>query len=117
MNALQKEYSFVELTNLLCVWHIEKNIVAKTKRVFQTNDSFRDFVKQWKLMMYSVDEHSFAKEMERLELNEPIEAVDYIKINWLPFKEKFVVAWTKRCKHFGMMATSRVEGMHLSLKS
>lgn len=102
MNAHQKEYFFVEPTNLLCVWHIEKNVMVKTKWVFQTNDSFRVFIKQWKRIMYSVDEHSNTEEMERLELNGKIDAVDYIK---------------KGCMHFGNAATTKVEGMHSSLKS
>lgn len=42
--------------------------------------------------------------------------IAYIEKNWLPFKEKFVYAWTNKVTHFGNHVTSRVEGAHSKLK-
>ncbi|KAL4572135.1 hypothetical protein LXL04_018904 [Taraxacum kok-saghyz] len=43
-------------------------------------------------------------------------AIEYIKNTWLPWKEKFVSAWTERYLHFGNRASSRAEGAHAKLK-
>lgn len=42
--------------------------------------------------------------------------INYIHKTWIPFKEKFVYAWTKKNLHFGNHVTSRVEGAHSKLK-
>ncbi|KAL4588354.1 hypothetical protein LXL04_001238 [Taraxacum kok-saghyz] len=43
-------------------------------------------------------------------------AIDYIKDTWLPWKEKFVSAWTESYLHFGNRTSSRAEGAHAKLK-
>jgi len=39
-----------------------------------------------------------------------------LRLTWLPWKEKFVKAWTDLILHFGHVATSRGEGAHANLK-
>ncbi|KAJ9543535.1 hypothetical protein OSB04_023242 [Centaurea solstitialis] len=43
-------------------------------------------------------------------------AIEYIKKTWLPWKEKFVSAWTESYLHFGNRSSSRAEGAHAKLK-
>ena len=40
----------------------------------------------------------------------------YIRSTWLPWKERFVFAWTGQFSHFGNNVTSRAEGAHGTLK-
>ncbi|XP_028091889.1 uncharacterized protein LOC114292183 [Camellia sinensis] len=45
------------------------------------------------------------------------DAVNYIMDTWLvPYKEKFVAAWTDTCMHYGNVTTNRVESAHAKLK-
>ncbi|PWA86891.1 protein FAR1-RELATED SEQUENCE 5 [Artemisia annua] len=44
------------------------------------------------------------------------DALEYMKKNWFPWKEKFVSAWTEKYLHFGNRASSRAEGAHAKLK-
>jgi len=48
-NALGKaiERVFPGAAHLLCVWHIEKNVLAKCKRAFETDEEWQKFMKQW----------------------------------------------------------------------
>lgn len=45
MRAL--ETIFPEAYNILCVWHIEKNVLAKCKRYFYTEEEWVVFLQQW----------------------------------------------------------------------
>ncbi|BBM97256.1 hypothetical protein Mp_1g04240 [Marchantia polymorpha subsp. ruderalis] len=44
------------------------------------------------------------------------ELLKYLQQTWIPYKERFVSAWTKRYTHFGDVVTSRAEGHHASVK-
>lgn len=37
-------------------------------------------------------------------------------LEWLPWKDKFVSAWTEKHLHFGNRSSSRAEGAHAKLK-
>nr|GEZ36699.1 hypothetical protein [Tanacetum cinerariifolium] len=83
MNAINNV--FPSARNLLCVWHIEKNVVSNCKRFFEHSEEFNDFI-------------------------EKKDAIAYVKKNWFPWKEKFVSAWTEKHLHFGNRSSSRAEG-------
>ncbi|XP_058180186.1 uncharacterized protein LOC131298728 [Rhododendron vialii] len=48
--------------------------------------------------------------------NEKEYMLSYIQRTWLPFKERFVKAWTEKCAYFGNHVSSRAEGAHGKLK-
>lgn len=48
--------------------------------------------------------------------NEKPDVISYIRRTWIPFKQRFVKAWTDNCIHFGNRASSRAEGAHSKLK-
>ena len=60
----------------------------------------RKFDKNWVLLKDATNETDYA----------------YLQSTWIPHNEKFILAWTKKVKHFGHVATSRVEGGHATLK-
>jgi hypothetical protein len=45
MNAIIE--IFLEVTNLLCMWHIDKNMLANLKKHFRTEGEWEEFMKQW----------------------------------------------------------------------
>ncbi|KAH7844004.1 hypothetical protein Vadar_023309 [Vaccinium darrowii] len=66
----------------------------------------------------SEDEQAFNQAWNFVELlyKEKEKVLCYIRNTWLPFKERFVHAWTKNCTHFGNRVSSRAEGAHAKLK-
>lgn len=40
------------VTNLFCTWYNQKNILAKVKKWFETNEDFKAFMHCWKDVAY-----------------------------------------------------------------
>lgn len=116
MNAVR--IVFPGAANLLCVWHIEKNISTNSKSHFETKEDFDAFLSSWNVVMRSPSEHDFEKNWRLFEefYKEKGEIVTYIQQTWLPYKKHFVYAWMERFPHFRHRASSRVEGAHAKIK-
>nr|XP_043616205.1 protein FAR1-RELATED SEQUENCE 5-like [Erigeron canadensis] len=101
MNGIKNE--FPATTNLLCVWHIEKNVLANCKKYFGCDKEFDIFMGSWQNVIYSATEAMFEYNWAEFELfyNDKKGPIDYIKKVWLPWKEKFVSVWTEKYLHFG----------------
>ena len=104
--------------NLLCVWHIEKNIAANCKHHFKEDVDWIAFLSSWNTLIKSADEFTFNEVWNHFKVQYKKYAVvlTYIKKTWLPWKEKFVNAWTGQVCHSGNQVTSRAEGAHATLK-
>ncbi|XP_077214390.1 protein FAR1-RELATED SEQUENCE 5-like [Tasmannia lanceolata] len=104
--------------NLLCVWHIEKNILSKCKCHFQDEDDWHRFFSTWSTLIESPTEMAYHKAWQDFndEFEEKGIALNYIFNTWLSFKERFIKAWTEKYLHFGNRVTSRAEGAHSNLK-
>ncbi|XP_021840674.2 protein FAR1-RELATED SEQUENCE 5-like [Spinacia oleracea] len=109
---------FPETTHLLCVWHIQKNIVAKCKGYFTEIEDWDVFMSMWNAMIYAETEEQFEESWLFLQLiyKEKNDIIDYISSTWIPVKKKFVSVWTEKILHFGNRASSRAEGAHAKLK-
>ncbi|XP_023752378.2 PKS-NRPS hybrid synthetase cheA-like [Lactuca sativa] len=116
INAIKKV--FPTTSNLLCVWNIEKNVLANCKKYFGRAEEFDIFMSDWNNVVYSTTEALFEENwFEFTSIHkEKKDAIEYIKNVWLPWKEKFVSAWTDKYLHFGNRSSSRVEGAHDKLK-
>lgn len=116
MNAVKMV--FPNTTNLLCIWHIEKNVLANCKKHFAHAEEFDIFMSSWKNVAYSTTTTVFRNNWGEFELLYQTKkvAIEYIKNTWLPWKEKFVSAWTENYLHFGNRSSSRAEGAHAKLK-
>ncbi|KAL3517627.1 hypothetical protein ACH5RR_020216 [Cinchona calisaya] len=117
MNAI--EIVFPSTTNLLCVWHIEKNILSKCKKYFEEKEAWETFILSWTNLIKSTDEITFLKGWKLLEVDQKEQplVLNYLENTWLPFKEKFIYAWTDKHLHFGNHNSSRAEGAHSMLKT
>ncbi|KAH1250309.1 Protein FAR1-RELATED SEQUENCE 2 [Glycine max] len=117
MNAVKDV--FPECTNLLCIFHINKNVKAKCKSLIAQKNAWDYVMDCWGSLTDCPSEQQFDECLKKFEVAcapWPI-FVDYVKETWIiPHKEKFVFAWTNKVMHLGNTTTSRVESAHSSLK-
>ncbi|KAG1466395.1 hypothetical protein G6F56_004697 [Rhizopus delemar] len=111
--------------NILCRWHINKNIRVKIAKHFSDISAERrdEILKARSNMVSSssteVDfESNFSEFPMQFASGEVgIRFINYIKDTWAEkYKEKFVAAWTDEHMHFSSTSSSRVEGAHSMLK-
>lgn len=116
MNSLN--IVFPSSTHVLCIWHINKNILAKCKKYFSTEEDWEQFTIGWSVVVFSKSENDFIVNWEKFKLQffHQKKAIDYVEDTWIIWKEKFVSAWIDKVFHLGNTATSRVEGSHSVLK-
>ncbi|XP_050113854.1 putative protein FAR1-RELATED SEQUENCE 10 [Malus sylvestris] len=109
MNAIR--IVFPSTSNLLCVWHIKKNILANCKAHFEEEVDWIDFISTWTILIQSPNETSFNEAWSLFEVKyeEKKFVLKYILGTWLPYKEKFVSSWSEKVTHFGNRVTSRAE--------
>nr|CCA18072.1 Pc21g00130 putative [Albugo laibachii Nc14] len=93
MAAIDKVFS--SSSHLLCIWHTNKNILAKCKRQFETSEEWTVFLQQWCILVAANTELEYEKQWKELSDS---------------FKTK------PKYRHFGNKATSRVEGAHAYIK-
>ena len=110
------EWVVPEAQNLLCSWHINKNITVHCKRMFEMEETWKEFLFQWNTIINSESEAKFNEYWAGVceQYRGPIAC--YLRSTWFPHKERFVRAWADRYLHLGNRATSRVEGAHAMIK-
>ncbi len=113
MNALTEV--FPDSKNLICIWHIEKNLLSNVKKHFDT-ENWNRFLKTWKRLCNSTTLEDFTNTLNSLKADIPVLAYRYIESTWLPQKEKFILFWTKDVMHYVHTVTSRVESGHANIK-
>jgi len=106
--------------HLLCLWHVNMNVLAKAKVEISSADRANKFVELFNAMAASGTPEAYEAAALALQAADSGDdwatVVRYVNSNWLPLKEKFVRAWTSQHRHLGNVATSRVEGAHNLLK-
>jgi MULE transposase domain len=119
MNAIH--HVFPETHRLLCICHIEKNVLVHTSKEFGKAEDRDMFMKAWSDVVSSDTEEVYEKRWAMLEsiFEDSVPGlVSYIRNTWLDlWKRLFIRAYTNKYLHFGNRVTSRVEGAHSTLKS
>src|ERR1044072_752754 len=99
-----------DATHLLCLFHINKCVLAKCKKIVGT-DEFADWVMvKWKELVDAETEEQFQAYWTQLfEMckGKYGDFTSYVSTTWLVHKEKFVKAWTNRVMHFGNTTSNR----------
>ncbi|KAM4061414.1 MULE transposase [Hirsutella rhossiliensis] len=128
MNALLSIPELAAVLHLLCRWHINKNILAKTKAHFPgpTKEGnrtvrapeFTAFLQDWASLVNAPEDDLFNTRLPAFKTaGHPPAAVAYAINTWLdPWKEKFVLCFVDRHRHLGHRTTSIIEGMHSTMK-
>lgn len=130
LNAFNKSSFWKLIPHLLCKWHVNMNVLAKTRRFFppavkQPNGKhyrhprFQEFLKEWNALLAANTEESFTSTLASFKDpgRHPGEAVAYAVKTWIdPWKEKLVAYWVNQIPHMGHVTTSAVESSHSTIK-
>jgi len=111
---------FPASTNVLCVWHINKNVLSNTRKLFDVKEH-AEFLQFWSRAVYAQTAEEYEGCMSELEDRKACEAwkkaMEYVRQVWLPLGGMFLKHRTNAYMHFGMTSTSRAEGSHHILKN
>ncbi|GAU43672.1 hypothetical protein TSUD_302350 [Trifolium subterraneum] len=114
------EFVFPHTVNLLCTWHVNKNVSVRCSVTVLVPKDMRDLVKDlWKNVVLSSNEVEYGLQLNEFEQTcvNSSKFLDYVKNSWLNnYKERFVAAWTNKVMHLGNTSTNRVESTHWKLK-
>lgn len=118
MNALDTRLP--DASKLLCIWHINKNVVSNCRRNFETEEDWKAFEFMWSNVVYAPTSknctQAWSDLLNKYE-NSHREDLHYLYKTWLePWSDRFCKCETNKILHFGNTTTSRVEGMHRVLK-
>ncbi|KAH1188478.1 Zinc finger CCCH domain-containing protein 37 [Glycine max] len=117
MNAVKTV--FPDCTNLLCSFHINKNVKAKRKSLISQKNAWDYVMDCWGCLTDCPSEQQFDECLKKFKMAcapWPM-FVDYVKETWIiPHKEKKNFAWNNKVMHLGNTTTNRVESAHSSLK-
>ncbi|KAH1238627.1 hypothetical protein GmHk_08G023250 [Glycine max] len=117
MNAVKT--IFPECTNLLCRFHIDKNVKAKCKSLIGKTNAWDYVMDAWGSLVDCYSERQFYDCLKKFEIAYspwPM-FVDYVnQTSIIPHKEKFVKVRTNKVMHLGNTTTNRVESAHWALK-
>jgi MULE transposase domain/FAR1 DNA-binding domain len=110
---------FPNSVNLLCIWHINKNIKARYSKLNKTKEDIDTFMESWNKVIYNskIDEFEHQLYEFKRKYNSDIDIITYIDNTWINIhKEKFITAFTNEYLHFNSTSSSRVEGAHSIIK-
>ena len=130
MKALGENALFGRIPHLLCSWHVNMNVLAKTKKHFppgikqdqliERHPDFEKFLQDWNNLIASPYIDSFDKNLHSFQdlHRHPTPAIRYALYTWItPWKEKIVAYWVDQAQHFCHRTTSTVESSHASIKA
>src|SRR3954447_24025725 len=120
MNALS--YIFPQSYNLLCGWHISKNVLSYGRSLGlykKDTEEENSFMSQWHKLVSSETVEDYEKrwaEFQKQWQGYP-QLLKYLTKTWLEKdRKRFVRCWADRYLHFGHRETSRAEGAHSVVK-
>jgi hypothetical protein len=115
---------------LLCVWHINKNVLTKVQHTWRDSDAVTkeekqemakkrdDFMKRWTQVVYAKRQAEFQLKWDELlkDYNEQKPLCEYLRENQYHTRSQWAAAWTSQYRHFNTITSSPLEGMHKVLK-
>jgi hypothetical protein len=120
---------FPSTQHLLCRWHVNMNVTAKTKRFFPApvraengssqithHPQFQEFLSSWNMLLASPTMDSYNIKLLEMRVKYPTGAMEYCEETWVIWKENLVACYINQYPHFGITVTSVIEGCHATLK-
>jgi hypothetical protein len=117
INAVRLTFPMTK--RLLCLWHINENVLSRVSKNFEEGPLRDKFMEDWAGVLASPSRLDFEKRWDSLfddYSKDYEELVWYLKDTWLVFKWNIVRFWVDQNLHFGNRVTSRVESAHSTLK-
>ncbi|KAI9906302.1 hypothetical protein PsorP6_016542 [Peronosclerospora sorghi] len=104
--------------NLLCRWHIYKNLLKNCRKHFDNLEDWEEISKKWSEIVQSATEEGWNQAWTDFKDKYSYipEAVAYIHKQWIPFETRFVSVWSNLVLHFNNVSISRVEGAYNVIK-
>jgi hypothetical protein len=111
---------FSSINHLLCIWHINNNVLMNCKKSFISKEAWDVFFAEWKTIMYASSDQEYRqlwdKFVDRYNLTQG-ECIDYLYDTYIRnYRRRFVKCYTNQVLHFDTTVTSRGEGGHAVLK-
>ncbi len=118
MNVCRLIFSFSN--HLLCLWHINNNVLINCKKHFIIKEVWNKFFSEWKEMMYASSEHEYRdlwdKFVNRYNLSHS-DCINYLYDTYImSYRRRFIKCYTNQMLHFDITITSRDEDAHAILK-
>jgi hypothetical protein len=131
-NALKSAVSQLlpDVPQLLCVWHVNKNVQTKVQLEWRTSDAKTkeekkamadqrsEFMGRWNQIVYSKTEADFESRWNALQTDYKNQAAlcKYLRWSQYPVRHQWARPWTSQYRHYNTTSTSPLEGMHKVLK-
>ena len=84
-----------ETNQIFCQWHINKNLLAKHRASFNSEDAWKEFMMLWQSLVNSPTTTEYNVRLNLLREQVPETVATYLLTTWLSHKERTVLAWTK----------------------
>lgn len=111
---------FPDAQHLLCIWHVDKNVLSNCHKDFATKEEWETFYIDWHKVMYARTSAEYEARWTALsntyDQRHPGPMLYLTNDLLRSYKKKFVKCWTDQSLHFNNHATSRSEGSHAKLK-
>jgi hypothetical protein len=105
---------------MICEFHINKNVESRLSKTFNLVEERTTARNAWFQVMKAATEEdhitqwdAFKRQYSDIQYQQFIE---YLRNTWLSRKEQFCKAWICRIRHYGVVTTSALEGLHASIK-
>lgn len=105
--------------HLLCLWHVNKNVVKRCKRLFRSGDAWEGFMSAWNGLLQAPTVADYNVAFAALQAASALGpgSLAYLEETWLSHKTSLCKAWTDGAFHLGHTTTSPVESAHSALKA
>ena len=94
---------YPEAHNLLCIWHVNKNVLIRLKEEFEYQDDLEACLADWNKVLYAptVDDYKqkWQNFLNAYEQEHP-DLIDYLFDVWLAEEEKIIRCYTNRIRHW-----------------
>jgi hypothetical protein len=119
MSTIRIVFSPSIIINILCLWHINKNVLANCKKSFAIKKEWEKFFTQWQTVVYASSKTVFWDEWDKLlnQYNQSHEdCMTYLTFIYIGHRRLFARCYTNKILHFEITTTSRDEDAHAVLK-
>ncbi len=112
--------TFSSINHLLCIWHINNNVLINCKKSFVFKEAWNVFFTEWKTIMYASFDRKYRQLwdqfVDRYNLTHD-ECIDYLYDTYIrDYRRRFVKCYINQVLHFDTTMTSRDESEHAVLK-
>ncbi|KAI0997340.1 hypothetical protein K3495_g10848 [Podosphaera aphanis] len=114
MKALDQRFPHCD--HILYVWHVNMNVVAKTKKYFQFQEDWDEFFTAWIILVEFPSFDDYRKKLTAFQAMNP-KAARYCEKTWLIRKGKKIRCGVDLTLNFKNRTTSRNEGLHAAMKA